>query len=103
MVKYFLLFATAVAATVFVLVLAPGTRVCEDCILQNYILDKVTKQPVDEMLLNIYLYIGILVWEGFFSYSPISHNMKLKMFFFSIDQKWNQRIEGIRKKSYLHD
>lgn len=61
MVKYFLLFAAAVTATVFVPVLAMDIIVCEDCILQNSILDKDTKQPFDEMLLYV------LLWDGFFS------------------------------------
>lgn len=61
MVKHFLLFAAAVTATVFVPVLAMDTMVCEDCILQNYILDEDTKQPFDEMLLYV------LPWEGLFS------------------------------------
>lgn len=61
MVKYLLLFAAAVTATVFVPVLAMDTMVCEDCILQDYILYEDTKQPFDEMLLYV------LPGEGLFS------------------------------------
>lgn len=55
-------------------------------------LDKDTKQPFDEILLYV------LLWDGFFSYSLISHNMKLKSVLFFNRSRIEPKNRGTKQK-----